>query len=143
MECRWDAKETQLMLCLSQTNEWRAGCVERRKSGSVRGVEKLAVLWENQSWSQPMQRALLLLYRNTLLEATEEMIGALLVSPNCAHLRRIESVTSLVNGCQRHYRLETQRESALDKTGDSRNPETLAEERNSRAVRRVAAGGRP
>ena len=47
---------------LSQTNEWRAGCAERRKSGSVRGVEKRAVLWENQSWSQPKRRALLLLY---------------------------------------------------------------------------------
>ncbi len=63
LEYRRNAKETQLMLWLSQTNEWRAGCAERRKSGSVRGVEKRVVLWENQSWSQPVQRALLLLYQ--------------------------------------------------------------------------------
>ena len=49
---------------LSQTDEWRAGCAERCKSGSERGVGKRAALWENQSWSQPMQRALLLLYRH-------------------------------------------------------------------------------
>jgi hypothetical protein len=34
------------------------------ESGSVRGVEKRAALWENQSWSQPKRRALLLLYHD-------------------------------------------------------------------------------
>ena len=55
------------------------------------------------------------------------MIVQLLVSPKCAHLRRMESLVSLVNGCQRYYRLELQREAALDKSGGKVDPQTLAE----------------
>lgn len=50
----------------------------------------------------------------------------LLVSPLCQHLRRVESVASLVNGCQRHYRLEVVRDSALDRTKTEVDPEELA-----------------
>lgn len=54
------------------------------------------------------------------------MIVNLLVSPTCTHVRRVESVASLVNGCQRHYRLELVRDSDLDKTKDEISPEVLA-----------------
>jgi hypothetical protein len=54
---------------LSLTDKWSAGCAEMRKSGSVRRVEKRAALCENQSWSQLIQRALLLLYRRNALWA--------------------------------------------------------------------------
>jgi len=33
------------------TGKWRAGRSEKRKSGSVKRVEKRSVLWENQNWS--------------------------------------------------------------------------------------------
>lgn len=54
------------------------------------------------------------------------MIVTLLVSPSCTHLRRVESVASLVNGCQRYYRLEVQHEPALNKTGIAVNPQIVA-----------------
>ena len=42
---------------LSLTDKCSAGCAERRKSGSVRRVDKHAAFWENQNGLQPMQRA--------------------------------------------------------------------------------------
>jgi len=49
----------------SLTDEWKARCGESRTAGLERGVEKRAVLRENLS-CQPMQRALLLLYKGYL-----------------------------------------------------------------------------
>ena len=42
------------------------------------------------------------------------------------HIRRVESVASLVNGCQRFYRLEFIRDSDFAKTGKELSPVTLA-----------------
>ena len=49
----------------SLTDKWKARCGESRTAGLERGVEKRAVLRENLS-CQPMQRALLLLYKGYL-----------------------------------------------------------------------------
>ena len=46
----------------------------------------------------------------------------LIASPSCEHVRRIESVASLVNACQRHYRLEVVLDRALEKTHDELAP---------------------
>ncbi len=54
------------------------------------------------------------------------MIVNLLVSPQCVHTRRIESVVSLVNGCQRHYRVEIVSEPILMKTSGKVSAEELA-----------------
>src|SRR5712671_867570 len=49
-----------------------------------------------------------------------------LVSPSCKHLRRVDSVASLVNGCQRHYRLDVVQDSELDRTNTAVVPQDLA-----------------
>jgi hypothetical protein len=54
------------------------------------------------------------------------MIVNLLVSPTCTHIRRVESVASLINGCQRHYRLEVVREPLLQRTSSKVHPSHLA-----------------
>lgn len=54
------------------------------------------------------------------------MIVNLLVSPDCTHIRRVESVASLVNGCQRHYRLEVVRDADLRKSSVEVDPSALA-----------------
>lgn len=53
------------------------------------------------------------------------MIVNLLVSPTCSHIRRVESVASLVNGCQRHFRLEVIRDADLDKKNKEVVPAVL------------------
>lgn len=53
------------------------------------------------------------------------MIVNLLVSPDCMHIQRVESVASLVNGCQRHYRLEVVRDDDLKKTSEQIEPAAL------------------
>jgi len=68
------------------------------------------------------------------------MIVTLLVSPKCTHLRRVESVVSLVNGCQRHYRIEVQHESALDKTGHKVKAQELAAVLESKHTDKILIG---
>lgn len=49
-----------------------------------------------------------------------------LVSPSCRHLRRVGSVASLVNGCQRHYRLDVVEDAELQQTNAPVDPVDLA-----------------
>ncbi len=50
----------------------------------------------------------------------------LLVSPSSQHVRRVESVASLVNGCQRYYRLEVVPDGTLDRNESAVVPEEIA-----------------
>jgi hypothetical protein len=50
----------------------------------------------------------------------------ILVSSSCAHLRRVDSVASLVNGCQRYYRLDVVQDSELNRTNTAVVPLDLA-----------------
>lgn len=68
------------------------------------------------------------------------MIIHLLVSPKCTHLRRVESVASLINGCQQHYRLELQHESALDKTGMKVSAKALTEMLEAKNAEKIVIG---
>ena len=83
--------------------------------------------WQNASPWSAAQSGRMCTLDSVLIGFQSEMNVSVIVSPSCQHLRRVESVVSLVNGCQRHYRLEVIRDDSLNVTKSLVRADNIAE----------------